>query len=126
MVDPAVLRMGHRRLASVVARDGDRDDEACDVRLTWRDTTSVAIELRAAIAGGGAADGERVVASLAAALRRAHADGAEYAMAHVGPDDRAAVHALLRVGFEPELAGPGDEAAWNRLLEHESRLSGLL
>ena len=62
-----------------------------------------------------------VLGALAAALRRANADGAEDAVAHVAPDDSVAIRCLLRVGFEPELVGPGDEAVWKRLLEQESR-----
>ena len=124
MVDPVRLRMGHRRLVSVVARtgEGDVDADAFDVTLTWRDATSVQVDLRDA----GACAAASVLASLAAALRRAHADGAEYAVAHVAPDDAVAIRCLLQVGFEPELAGPGDEALWKRLLEQESRPSGLL
>jgi hypothetical protein len=123
MFDSPGLRMGHRRLASVVARaDAPGGGEAFDVGVTWRDATSVDVDLRDASGH----DVATVVASLAAALRRAHAEGAQYAVAHVGPDDHVAIRCLLRVGFEPELAGPGDEAAWNRLLSQESRPSGLL
>ncbi|HEY1737096.1 MAG TPA: hypothetical protein VGI86_00210 [Acidimicrobiia bacterium] len=113
--------MGHRRLASVVARPA-AGGEAFAVRVTWRDATSVEVDLRVATDDDPAA----VLAALAAALRNAHADGAEYAVAHVGGDDDVSIRCLLRVGFEPELAGPGDEATWNRLLGQESRRSGLL
>jgi hypothetical protein len=60
------------------------------------------------------------------ALRRAHKDGAEYAVARVPATDRAAIDCLLRTGFEPELTGPGQEAAWERLLTTESRRRRLL
>jgi hypothetical protein len=113
------LRMGHRRLASVAARSLS-EGEPISVVMTWRDATSVEI---GPIDVG---DVERRVAAVAAALQRAHGDGAEYAVALVASNDADAIQCLLRVGFEPELAGPGHEAAWERLLVTESGGRGLL
>ncbi len=137
------LRMGHRRLASVVDRplpDGyalSVDAAAhsavvsvpggrvvATVALTWRDATSVEvvrIHVDAEHRGRGVA-----TAALAAVLQPAHGSGAEYAVAYVAPDDGDAARSLRRCGFEPELTRAGDEAAWEALLEHETGSSDLL
>jgi hypothetical protein len=116
--------MGHRRLASVTARSV-RDDDAAMVATTWRDATTVEITT-IETGDGGVDDIERGIAAITEVLRAAHRDGAEYALAIVASDDVGAIRCLLRVGFEPELAGPGHEAMWERLLATESGRRGLL
>ena len=87
------------------------------VELVWRDPESVEVRL---------ANDPRGLVPLTAELQAAHAAGARYAVAHVALDDRDAIACLLRSGFEPELAGPGHEAAWDALLEQESGSRRLL